>query len=1420
MADSYKEEDDEYLDLKPSVSELTENNEGTGGLMIGDNNTTVETSDVSNSNSNDDVDAASQDGQVAKQPVAVASPKGLLPPRPPQPPTSSGNSVSMMSVHSVTSVASAPTLMNGAPGSPIVDGGDDNSNAETGGSAEAATPPPSAGGDGDNKKKKKSPRKVLSAKLAKRFDKFESVDSDAKMLSPMQSLEDKIALKPFDSAKPPLASASPTSERGTMSTMSKTPKTTGPRRKRSVRKSLEGRVSQFDTGSTPFSKPRRMKSLVDRNCLLSPQEVKALIKQKRDSKKLEGDSSEPISLYEKTLKEQSLHLKELAARQAAKERQRQLGDYAHATFGGSDPANSEAGRKLAWQQTRARFGQTVSSKKKQKERNVSVVGFESSIHDTQDKEVAAAVKLEVHKNVQAVSYDFTSFEPPSNGPKTSVQRDLIVRVVETSFVFAEFKKYGKARVDGAVDALIEAFEVVKLPIGEILLHQDGNPDDNDMFYIVESGAVDFRKDDVTVGQAYVTDWFGEQALLHHQASKLTVTIAQAPDEKQEPTMAGATLLRMKQKTFRGLLHVYSNKAMEEKRVVLNGIDFLQGVIDEDEELVDKLASIMVREEFSMDETLYVPEVTTFLVVQSGQLKVKEAIKETVLNAGDYRGERSMLGGMRGKKALASKRLVMQSCSEGVYFHVDRFAMEEILGPSRLQNLKDVRRLALSDELLKKANVSKKAQGNIAKKMVEHTVKGESDEPPQQEAAIESPEPTKRVFEVKKSERPALYLVRQGSMRISYHDMLTGTNHEKEVLEGEVFGHEQLEERTIKGKTTFRRIGGLKAEVAPGCKASIGVVPIDALHDVDRRSIPRRGSSNASLPKESIRSIASISSSSSMASVFIRNKLRRAVEANVGLDDLKKIKMLGEGQFGEVWLVSADVFKTGDPERRQKFALKSQFKVDDNRGFGALDAIKREIQAIKDLDHPGIVNLVTTYEDKNSLYMLMGLVPGGELWDIIYKEDADGNWHNGIPENDAKYYAMILADTLGYIHSQKYVYRDFKPENIMIDPEGQPVLVDFGFAKLCPDPDMTYTFVGTPNYVAPEIITNAGHNRSVDCWAFGVTLYEMIEGENPFFFDGMSQVDLYDAICNEEHYPMQESRPSALVSLVSRLLEKDPTKRLGMLADGINDILRHPWFEGMDVEQLRTGEVPPPSKPAGESTTQGLEEMFLDEIGVVGADGVLFEDFEELDIAFADQSNDGIGLVHAPSLDDSFASMTSVDNSIASYPRSPEIIETTPQNLSKSTTSMSEVDRKNLVAASLAVGSPSPAERNSEDDLSSKATNKGKKSPRTTPRTKKKTISGSPLKDPKKKERVSMGPAPHVEYKASEFQFVKPETTYTPIRKLHKYDAEVSKIRRHNLKEKLRGMGIDSDDDDDVLLNFINSPAKSDRTLKGDKKSQN
>lgn len=173
-------------------------------------------------------------------------------------------------------------------------------------------------------------------------------------------------------------------------------------------------------------------------------------------------------------------------------------------------------------------------------------------------------------------------------------------------------------------------------------------------------------------------------------------------------------------------------------------------------------------------------------------------------------------------------------------------------------------------------------------------------------------------------------------------------------------------------------------------------------------------------------------------------LRRAVDDNVKLEQLERHDVLGEGQFGKVWLVSAHV---SSEYGQLHFALKTQKKEDPTRG-DSIAAIKKEIDVLLAMDHPYIVNLIKSFEDPENVHILMGLVHGGELFDVIHTQNDDGTWSSGIPECDAKFFAMSIADTLDYIHRKQFVYRDLKPENVLIDKDGYPVICDFGFGKFC------------------------------------------------------------------------------------------------------------------------------------------------------------------------------------------------------------------------------------------------------------------------------------------------------------------------------------------------------------------------------------
>jgi len=939
----------------------------------------------------------------------------------------------------------------------------------------------------------------LSTNLIDRVSKFNSNASDGSFLSPMQSFKGPI---PSSFSKAPPIKISPVVKR------------------LNPTKTLETRLKNFQGNSSD-----REFLKVD---LLSPEEVKRLVKTSRNNHRLPS----LLNRYEQYSESESEQRHEHASKIAAKERQRRQGC-----------TKSEDERQELMKQNRAGLLRRGS------ERILVDAEVSKTLNDAENDMV--------RDEVRAVQYDFTNFVSPSF-PKTEMQEKLILSVIERSFVFAEFRKYGRARCEGVLDMLVDAFEPVEFQPGHILLHPDLKKK-NDEFFIVESGRVDFKVDGKAVAEiAEVGGYFGELSLLYNARSERMVSVYESSSRE-------ARLLKINQKTFRGILKTCSKQAAQEKRDALLGVDFLFDLIKENENMIRRLSSIMIREEMVADDIFTLSLDNTFVVIESGRIQLGD--ENETFESGDYFGSQALI---RTESDQSVTETDMIACSENaVFFRIDNHSMGQIVGPSRLQNLMDMRRFATTG-LIEKANLSSDAFDFMADKIAEKKICKDEN----------------TTLEVGQNDPPAVYVVREGALLVSSHDHSTGDQIETVVTAGNVFGVEQLELSMKDGKPTYQRHGGLKASISGDKSSSIGVLPLSEVKVHTKEEF-----TDSSIDCGKNEETFELKSPHSESSILqLRAKVRNLVQDNISLDDLEKIRLLGEGEFGEVWLVAADVFRDGSSEKKQKFALKTQLIEADNRGVDAIDEILREIEIMKEFKHHQIVDLVDTYQDETSIHMLLRLVPYGELWDRMHVEDDQGNWTSGVPEDHAKFYALSIADTLNYIHSKGIIYRDLKPENVLIDEDGYPVFIDFGFAKFCPD--KTFTFVGTPNYVAPEIITNAGHNRCVDYWAFGVTVYEMVTGENPFFFEGVDQVSLYHSICHEKYFPLK-NQSEVFVDFIDKILNKDPVERLGMLHGGVKDILEHGWFDGVDLARIQAKSFPAPWKPT-ELTHDGFESLKSEE----------------------------------------------------------------------------------------------------------------------------------------------------------------------------------------------------------------------------------
>ena len=316
--------------------------------------------------------------------------------------------------------------------------------------------------------------------------------------------------------------------------------------------------------------------------------------------------------------------------------------------------------------------------------------------------------------------------------------------------------------------------------------------------------------------------------------------------------------------------------------------------------------------------------------------------------------------------------------------------------------------------------------------------------------------------------------------------------------------------------------------------------------------------------------------------------RVAGASEAKLDDFQTMSVIGAGAFAQVALVQHTstsalyVLKKMNRNHLVKSKMQKQ--------------ILRERSALGYSHHPNIAMLYGTFSSHHSLYMLCEPCTGGELY--AYMREV-----NTLEEKPAAFYAACVIAAVEYMHSRDIMYRDLKPENLVIAANGYVKVVDFGFAKRTRS--RTYTLCGTPEYLAPELILMKGHSFTVDWWAVGVLLYEMLLGGAPFIwldhepFYNLSPSELYKNILNPNFdFHMPPTLSADVVDLMRRLLAWHPLRRLGCLTSRAADVKNHAFFTKacqLDWRALHDCTIPPPKVPtlSGPDDVSNFEEAYED-----------------------------------------------------------------------------------------------------------------------------------------------------------------------------------------------------------------------------------
>ncbi|KAM3141197.1 hypothetical protein pb186bvf_006582 [Paramecium bursaria] len=282
-------------------------------------------------------------------------------------------------------------------------------------------------------------------------------------------------------------------------------------------------------------------------------------------------------------------------------------------------------------------------------------------------------------------------------------------------------------------------------------------------------------------------------------------------------------------------------------------------------------------------------------------------------------------------------------------------------------------------------------------------------------------------------------------------------------------------------------------------------------------------------------------------IFVNPTIQKPIK-EVGLEDFEMLSVLGRGAFGKVTLCQK-------MDTKQLFAIKAINKqhIIDNK---QVEHTKAEKKILEMVDSPFLVSMHYSFQSKNKIFFVMPYMRGGDLFRLL-KENIRFN------EQTAKFYAASIILGLEYLHNLGVVYRDIKGENILLDQNGYIKITDYGLAKFLQPNELTRSFVGTLEYLAPEIIIQNGHDQQVDWWSLGILLYEMVIGKTPFF--AMNQNQLLRSIVQQDLvFPAKPQISQECKDLIQNLLKKSPNERL----NGAQKIKSHPWFSGFSPNNPR------------------------------------------------------------------------------------------------------------------------------------------------------------------------------------------------------------------------------------------------------------
>ena len=668
-----------------------------------------------------------------------------------------------------------------------------------------------------------------------------------------------------------------------------------------------------------------------------------------------------------------------------------------------------------------------------------------------------------------------------------------------------------------MERIIECMRPVKCKENDSIIKQG---DLGDLFYCLESGSADATVKGAGVVKSYARgECFGELALIYNSPRAASVTA------KSDCSMWVLDL-----RTFRAILATASTSKLVTRCEFLQKCEFLDPL---NSDQITKMASALEECEFE-DGDVVVRQGDpgdSFYIIESGKIKCTQLkssgmeVELITLGKADYFGEMAlMLNETRHASCISMGKTKLLSLSREKFNMLLGSVQESLAKKMRVRILKSVPLLSkLSDAKLIRLSGVMRVQAFAPGACI-----------------IRQGETGSR-----------FYIINEGEVRCT---RVTGSQEEEltRLRPQEFFGERALITNEPR-KANVIAVGHVECLVL---ERSNFTALLNEVHDTISNVVQKRETSAAA----------------------------EEAPANAGpkteykYSDLKILRTIGTGTFGRVKLVQHK--GTG-----AACALKCMNKTDIVASHQEVNIMAEKNLLFLCSGSPFVLALLQTYNQPNQVFMLMEFIQGGELWSYIYEKQGaiTRNAIGGFEPNAVKFYAANVILAFKHLHSKNIAYRDLKPENLLIDHKGYIKMIDFGFAKQFPYTkngktlNKTFTLCGTPEYLAPEIVTSKGYDKSVDMWAFGCLLYELTVASTPFQADYTTKI--FQNIVNSEKILNFPARMDPLqVSLIRKLLNTNPAFRIGNLSGGVGDIMRDPFFSLTDWNALQQGAVKAPFKP--------------------------------------------------------------------------------------------------------------------------------------------------------------------------------------------------------------------------------------------------